>query len=137
MRSYEELILLPTLEQRFEYLVLHGKVSEETFGFERYLNQYFYSTREWRQFRRDVILRDNGCEMGLDGYPIGGSIYIHHLNPITPYDIHVGSPMLLDMNNVVCVSYDMHQAIHYRGSDFLKRYTIQDRSPNDTSPWRI
>lgn len=136
VRTYLELNRLQTLEERYEYLRLDGKVGAETFGAERYLNQIFYTTPEWKKIRRDVIVRDNGCEMGLQGYEIAGRIYVHHIDPITMDDILNRSPKLFDLNNLVCVSFDFHQAIHYGCAPRKDKYEIVERSPNDTCPWK-
>lgn len=136
IRTYSDLIKLPTFEERYLYLKLDGVVGEDTFGFARYLNQAFYRSPEWRKIRRDVIIRDNGCDMALEDEPIVGRIYVHHLNPITPEDLENRSPKLFDMENLVSVSYNTHQAITY-GIDSLVRRQSIDRAPNDTCPWRI
>ena len=136
IRTYSDLIKLPTFEERYLYLKLDGVVGEDTFGFARYLNQTFYRSPEWRKIRRDVIIRDNGCDMALEDEPIAGRIYVHHLNPITPEDLENRSPKLFDMENLVSVSYNTHQAITYGIDSLVQRQSI-DRAPNDTCPWRI
>lgn len=133
--TYQELILIPSYEERFEYLKLDGIVCEETFGSNRFLNQRFYNSMEWRNFRNHIILRDSGCDMAHDDYPISGIIYIHHLNPLTVYDIENDRRCLFDPNNVVCVSKITHEAIHYSDSSLLPKPLIE-RLPNDTIPWR-
>ena len=133
-RSYEALIKIPTFEERFEYLKLSSKIGEETFGFERYLNQAFYGSPEWRAFRRQVIIRDNGCDLACEDHDIVGKVIIHHINPITPEEIESASPLLMDLDNVVCVSYDTHQAIHYGDASLLPKDYIP-RTPNDMCPW--
>lgn len=135
MRSYSELIKLPTFEERYRYLKLGGTVGESTFGHARYLNQIFYQSPEWRRFRRDVIVRDNGCDLAVPGWTIVDKIYIHHLNPITLEDIERRSPAALDPENAVAVSFGTHQAIHY-GDESLLAIGFTERKPNDTIPWR-
>lgn len=134
-KCYSELILIPTFEGRFEYLSLDGTVGEETFGFNRYLNQKFYQSLEWKRIRDHIIARDNGCEMGLDGWEIQGRIYIHHINPICVKDIELAREVLRDPENLICVSYDLHNAIHYGSKDLLPKDPII-RRPGDTCPWK-
>lgn len=135
-KSYSELITLPTFEDRYHYLKLDGRVGEETFGYDRYLNQVFYTSKEWRTFRRDIITRDLGCDLGILDREIGGHIIIHHLNPITLADIHKRNlAILLNPENAICVSHITHQAIHY-GDESLLITTPIERSRNDTCPWR-
>lgn len=135
IRTYSELILLPTFEERFRYLNLHGKVGEDTFGHDRYLNQLFYTSDEWRKIRRDVIIRDNGCDLGIWDREIQGLITIHHLNPITVDDILNRSEFLLNPEYLICVSDITHKAIHYGDESLLITAPIE-RRPNDTCPWR-
>lgn len=135
MRSYSELILLPTFAERFEYLRLDGVVGEDTFGFDRYLNQQFYHSQEWKRIRDQVIIRDNGCDLGIDGYFIRGRIYIHHMNPITAKDVLRHSAILLNPEFLICVSHDTHNAIHYGDVNKLQRDPVI-RRPNDTCPWK-
>lgn len=139
IRSYSELITLPTFEERFNYLKLNGVVSEQTFGNYRYLNQEFYHSEEWRRIRRQVILRDsdgdNVLDLGTPGYPISGRVYIHHINPIEVHDIN-DLRKLLDIENLVCVSFDTHQAIHYGTENFMQSKTIVERSKDDTTLWK-
>lgn len=135
-RSYRELSRLKTFKEKYEYLRLSGSVGKETFGFDRYLNQALYSSAEWKRFRRNVIVRDNGCDLGDPERPIQGDrIIIHHINPLTVEDLENRSPLIFDMDNVVCVSYLMHQAIHYGDASLLPQ-DIQERMPNDTIPWK-
>lgn len=134
--SYSQLILLPTFEERFRYLKLDGSVGEETFGFDRYLNQYFYRTYEWKKVRRSVILRDQGNDLAHEDHPIGGRVYIHHLNPITKQDIVNRSSCVLDPENLVCVSQLTHNAIHYGDAGLLLPSEPTIRKPNDTCPWK-
>lgn len=135
MLSYQELILLPTFMERYNYLKLSGSVGEDKFGYDRYLNQSFYASKEWRNFRNHIIVRDMGNDMALEGYAILGKVIIHHLNPLEVDDFLEHSNSLLDPNNVVCVSYDTHQAIHY-GSEEKLPHGLIIRTPNDTCPWR-
>lgn len=135
IRTYSELIQLKTFEERFEYLKLDGIVGRETFGFDRYLNQIFYTSIEWKKFRRDIILRDNGCDLAIPGLDIVGKIFIHHLNPITKEDILNRTEYLMNPEFVVCSSKLTHDAIHYGDSDLLPKGPIE-RKRNDTCPWR-
>lgn len=139
IRSYSELITLSTFEERFNYLKLNGVVSEQTFGNYRYLNQEFYHSEEWRGIRRQVILRDSDGDNVLDlatpGYPILGRVYIHHINPIEVHDIN-DLQKLLDIENLVCVSFDTHQAIHYGTENFMQSKNIIERSKDDTTLWK-
>lgn len=135
IRTYSELIQLKTFEERFEYLKLDGIVGRETFGFDRYLNQMFYTSIEWKKFRRDIILRDNGCDLAIPGLDIVGKIFIHHLNPITKEDILNRTEYLMNPEFVVCSSKLTHDAIHYGDSDLLPKGPIE-RKRNDTCPWR-
>ena len=135
IRTYSELIRFPTLEERYAYLKLDGRVGEETFGFDRYLNQIFYKSKEWQTIRRHVIVRDNGCDLGLDGYEIGGRILIHHMNPISKRDILERSDLLLNPEYLICVTKRTHDAIHYGDESLLPTRPIE-RRPNDTCLWR-
>lgn len=139
IRSYSELIMLPTFEERFNYLKLDGVVSEQTFGSYRYLNQEFYHSEEWKKVRRQVILRDSDGDNVLDlatpGIPIPGRVYIHHINPIAVHDVN-DLNKLLDLENLVCVSFDTHQAIHYGTNNFIQDRTIIERSKDDTTLWK-
>lgn len=135
LKSYRNLILLPTIEERYEYLKIQGAVGEETFGFDRYLNQGFYQSSEWRRVRFKVIGRDEACDMAMPGYPIGGRVIIHHINPISPEDIENGSDSLFDLDNLICVSENTHQAIHFGDASLLPAEPIV-RTVNDTCPWR-
>lgn len=135
IRSYSEMLQYPSFMDRFRYLMLNGQVGDMTFGGRRYLNQAFYSSPEWKRTRRRVIIRDNGCDLGVGGYVIHGPIYVHHLNPITTEDIEERSPKLFDMDNLICASYLTHEAITYGSEDILPKDPIV-RKPNDTCPWR-
>lgn len=135
IRTYSELILLPTFQERYEYLRLNGIVGEDTFGWERYINQEFYHSQEWRRIRDYVIIRDNGCDLAIDGYFIRSRIYIHHMNPITSQDIVRHSGIVVDPEFLVCVSMDTHNAIHYGDASKLRQEPVI-RRPNDTCPWK-
>ena len=135
IKTYSELIVIPTFEERFRYLKLNGIIGEETFGFDRYLNQLFYTSDEWRRIRRDVIIRDNGCDLGIRDREIGGLITVHHMNPITIDDIRNRSELLLNPEYLISVSDLTHKAIHY-GDERLLITTPVERRPNDTCPWR-
>ena len=135
IKTYSELITIPTFEKRFEYLKLDGQVGVETFGFNRYLNQAFYKSDEWLSIRDYVITRDNGCDLGMEGYEIYGRILIHHINPITKDDIIQRSRILLDPENLITTVKRTHDAIHYGDSNLLMRAPIERRK-NDTCPWR-
>ena len=135
IKTYSELITIPTFEERFEYLKLDGQVGVETFGFDRYLNQAFYKSGEWLSMRDYVITRDNGCDLGMEGYEIYGRILIHHINPITKDDIIQRSRILLDPENLITTVKRTHDAIHYGDSNLLMRAPIERRK-NDTCPWR-
>lgn len=135
IKTYSELITIPTFEERFEYLKLDGQVGVETFGFDRYLNQAFYKSDEWLSIRDYVITRDNGCDLGMEGYEIYGRILIHHINPITKDDIIQRSRILLDPENLITTVKRTHDAIHYGDSNLLMRAPIERRK-NDTCLWR-
>lgn len=135
MKTYSELIQIPTFEERYHYLRLFGSVGEETFGFKRWLNQEFYHSSEWLKFRDKIIIRDGGCDLAVDGFEIYGSIIIHHLNPITYDDILNRNPCVFDPNNVVCTKLSTHNAIHYGDETLLPKIPVE-RTRNDTCPWR-
>lgn len=135
MRTYSELIAIPTYIERYRYLRLGGKVGRQTFGVYRRLNQVFYRTPEWMRFRNAIILRDMGRDLAFDGMDIRGAISVHHLNPISVDDIVERNPCLLDPENVVCCTFNTHQAIHYGDESLLPIDLFTERSPNDTSPW--
>ena len=135
IKTYSELITLPTFAERYRYLRLGGEVGKETFGFDRYLNQSFYSSAEWKKFRRDIIVRDMGCDLGIEGREIMGLIMIHHLNPISIEDIIRGHDCLMDPENSICTSPNTHNAIHY-GDESLLIVAPTERTKNDTCPWR-
>ena len=137
IKRYSELIRLPTAEERFNYLKLSGSVGASTFGFDRYLNQQFYRSKEWRKFRSDMILRDNGCDMALPGreIPNGAKLILHHINPLTLEEVEEQGEALFDPENVVCVSDRTHNAIHFGDISLLVMEPIV-RRPYDTCPWR-
>lgn len=135
IRTYKELITIPTFEERFKYLQLNGAVAKETFGFDRYINQKFYRSREWKALRDFVIVRDNGCDLGIDGYEIFGRIYIHHMNPILTKDIVNESDYLLNPEYLICVTHNTHNAIHYGDENLLFTAPVV-RTKNDTCPWK-
>ena len=135
IRTYSELITLPTFIERYRYLKLSGRVGEDTFGFDRYLNQVFYQSKEWRSIRDYVITRDNGCDLGMVGHEIYGRILIHHMNPITADDILKRSDLLLNPEYLICTIKNTHDAIHYSDESLLITDPIE-RKQNDTCPWR-
>lgn len=139
-RSYSELISIPDFGERFEYVKLSGIVGQDTFGLYRYLNQQFYRSSEWRKIRREVIIRDSFygevCDLAHEDHPIGGRVIVHHLNPITPEDVMNRSPMLFDMENLICVGELTHKALTYSDSSILPQDYVP-RSPNDTCPWLL
>ena len=135
IRSYSELISIPTFKERYEYLRLFGKVGKETFGYDRYLNQVLYTSDEWRRFRRDIIIRDNGRDLGCEGYELQSRIIVHHINPITVEDVLNRSRMVFDPDNVISVSHNTHQAIHYGDESLLPLLPVE-RSRYDTCPWK-
>ena len=136
IRMYSELITLPTFEERYEYLRLDGIVCEETFGFDRYLNQEFYQrSQEWKRIRDQVIIRDQGCDLGIEGREIRGKIIVHHMNPITKNDILTRSDFLLNPEYLICTLKSTHDAIHYGDENLLIKEPII-RTANDTCPWR-
>lgn len=136
IRTYSELCKFQTFEERFKYLQLgDGRVGDDTFGYDRYLNQQFYKTLEWKQLRDQLILRDNGCDLGVDGYRIYGRIIIHHMNPITKDDILNRTEYLTNPEYLICTTHNTHNAIHYSDESLLILDPIQ-RSPNDTCPWK-
>lgn len=135
MASYEELIGLQTFEERYNYLKLDGQVGFDTFGYDRYMNQDFYRSAEWKAVRNYVIARDNGCDLACSDRPIFGRIYVHHITPISQNDIIYSTEKLLDPNNLVCVSQETHNAIHYGSFENIPKNTIIERKPNDTCPW--
>ena len=135
IKCYSELVLFPTFEERYRYLRLSGNVGEETFGFDRYMNQAFYRSSEWKRVRDIVITRDNGCDLGVAGHEIFGRILIHHMNPIRPEDIRWRSDFLLNPEYLITTVHETHQAIHYGDEGHLVISPIQ-RARNDTCPWK-
>lgn len=136
IRTYSELIQLPTFEERYEYLKLDGVVGEETFGFDRYLNQQFYQNDpEWKRVRRFVIMRDLGCDLGVEGREIHGRIIVHHMNPIDVDDLINRTEFLLNPEYLICTLDSTHRAIHYGDENLLMKGPVQ-RTKNDTCPWR-
>ena len=135
IRTYSELQKLPTFIERYEYLKLDGQVGEDTFGFDRYLNQRFYHSDQWQKIRNYVIARDLGCDLGVDGYAIYGRVYIHHMNPITVDDITHATEFLSDPEYLICTTHNTHNAIHYGDATLLVTDPIE-RTPFDTCPWR-
>ena len=135
IKCYSELMLLPTFQARYKYLRLNGEVGKETFGFDRYMNQFFYRSPEWRRVRDFVITRDEGCDLGIPGREIFGRIVIHHMNPIRPEDIRNRSDLLLDPEYLITTIHDTHLAIHYGDEHLLLQEPVEHR-PNDTCPWK-
>nr|DAM43248.1 MAG TPA: HNH endonuclease bacteriophage, HNH Endonuclease, DNA.52A [Caudoviricetes sp.] len=135
IRTYSELSSIKTFNERFEYLKLGGFVGEETFGFDRYINQKFYQSYEWKRVRREVIIRDNGCDLGVDGYEINKGIIIHHMNPITKDDIANITEYLLNPEYLITTMLMTHNAIHYGDVSLIQSIPIE-RAKNDTCPWK-
>ena len=135
IRRYSELIRIPTFEERFEYLRLDGQVGADTFGSDRYLNQIFYKSPEWKKIRDEIIIRDKCCDLAMPGYDIHGPVLIHHLNPITKEDILSRTDLLLNPEYLVCTIQSTHNAIHYGDVNLLITNPIE-RKPNDTCPWK-
>lgn len=135
LRTYSELSRLRTFRERFEYLRLDGIVGVETFGFDRYLNQVFYNSDEWKAVRKTVIIRDNGCDLGMDGYDIHGKIIVHHMNPFSIDDVLHRKEELLDPEFLISTVLNTHNAIHYGDESLLPSAPIV-RTRNDTCPWR-
>lgn len=133
-RSYRELQFIDSFEERYEYLRLGGEVGKATFGFDRYLNQKFYTSREWRDIRHHVIVRDNGCDLGIEGYDIHDRIIIHHMNPMVSEDIIHRNMDILDPDNLICCTHRTHNAIHY-GDRSLLVQPLVERRPGDTKLW--
>lgn len=135
IKTYSELITLPTFEERYRYLRLQGIVGKDTFGFDRYLNQKFYRSAEWKRVRDQVIIRDNGCDLCVEDRMIHGRILIHHMNPITDKDILNVTDALLNPEFLICVTHETHNAIHYGDENQLVSAPVV-RRPNDTCPWK-
>lgn len=138
LRTYSELLTLPTFEERFEYLKLDGCVGLETFGFDRWINQQFYRSKEWKRVRDEVIIRDNGCDLGVEGYEIHSKILVHHINPMIRDSLRNSRLIpeeLLNPEYLICVSHRTHNAIHYGDESQIPKGPVE-RKPNDTCPWR-
>lgn len=135
IKTYSELVTIPTFEDRYQYLRIRSEVGKDTFGFDRYLNQTFYKSDEWKAIRDYVIVRDHGCDLGVEGREIWGRIIIHHMNPITKKDILTRSKFLLDPEFLICTIKNTHDAIHY-GDETLLVTVPKERQKNDTCPWR-
>lgn len=135
IKSWDELIKIPTFEGRIEYLRTYSTVGEQTFGYDRWINQRFYRSEEYKRLRRKIVVKQNGWDLGVEGYPLPEVFILHHMNPITVEDIINGSEFAWDPKYLVCVSPATHQAIHYQESK-NRLPLIAQRSPNDTSPWR-
>lgn len=133
-RSYSQMIQLPTFEERFEYLRIQGTVGCQTFGFTRWINQRFYTSTGWRSLRQQAIIRDNGCDLGVEGHEIHSRLIVHHMNPITQQDIEYGTSRALDLENLICTTHDTHNAIHYGDSSLLTKPYVP-RQPGDTKLW--
>ena len=135
IRTYSELMTISNFLERYYYLRLGGSVGKETFGYDRYLNQVLYHSDEWKRFRRDIIVRDNGCDLGCEGFDIYGRVLVHHITPITVEDVVNRNPMVFDPENVITTSLNTHNAIHYGDESLLSLPPIE-RTRNDTCPWR-
>ena len=135
IRTYSELITIPTFEERYNYLKLNGIVGKETFGYDRYLNQLLYRSSDWRSFRDRIIIRDNGCDLACEGFELQSRIIIHHIDPITVEDIINKHPKVFDSENVVSTSHNTHLAIHYGDKNLISIGPI-NRHKNDTCPWK-
>ena len=134
IKCYSELVLLETFEERFDYLALHGQVGCETFGFDRWINQQFYTSRQWRSLRRQVIIRDEGRDLGVEGYDIHSRLIVHHMNPLRETDIVHGTRNALDLEYLICTTHDTHNAIHFGNKSLLSK-TYRPRQPGDTKLW--
>ena len=135
LRSYSELSRLRTFDERFRYLLLAGSVGVETFGFDRYVNQRFYRSEEWKHVRNIVIARDNGCDLGIEGRDINGRVYVHHMNPMSLEQINDHMDLILDPEYLVCVTFATHNAIHYVDESYITLAPVE-RQPNDMCPWK-
>lgn len=134
LRSYSELRRCSTFEERFAYLSLKGEVGEATFGFDRWINQQFYRSRQWKQAREYVIVRDNGCDLGIPGYDIHSDLLVHHMNPVTAEDLIRGDEWVLDPEFLITTTHRTHNAIHYGDASLLREAPVQ-RRPGDTKLW--
>lgn len=135
-KTYDELLSLISFEDRLNYLLLNGSVCQETFGYNRYLNQLLYRCSEWKTIRRNIIIRDKGLDLACDGYEIQSGAIVHHINPITVEDILNRNPIIFDPNNLITTRLATHNIIHYGTADEVKRNAMIEREPNDTCPWR-
>ncbi len=135
IKKYSELISYNNFLDRYKYLKLGGQVGLDTFGLDRYLNQTLYRSYKWRKVRNEVIIRDNGCDLGMEGYDIPNKIIVHHMNPLTLEEIEEDDPVIYDPEFLICVSHITHNAIHYGDENLLPRLPIE-RTPNDTCPWK-
>lgn len=136
IRSYSELIKFDSFVDRLKYLLLHGTVAEDKFGYSRYLNQTLYKSPEWRRLRNEIIIRDNACDLGVPTFEIPNRILIHHINPITLEDVLYRRPNVFDPENLITTVLATHEIIHYGSESDIDRYFLNERSVNDTSPWR-
>lgn len=134
IRRYSRLRSLTTFEERYQYLRLMGSVGRDTFGFDRHINQHFYRSREWKRVREHVIARDNGCDLGIEGYEIYSDILVHHMNPMTLDDIRHGNPRILDPDYLITTTHRTHNAIHYGDENQIPRQ-MTERKPGDTKLW--
>lgn len=137
IRTYSDLSQMASFKERFEYLRLDGAVGTETFGFDRYINQQFYRSQEWKRIRNEIIVRDNGCDLGIEGFEIYGRIYIHHMNPILVKDIVNQTDFLLNPEFLICTTHQTHNAIHYGDESLLSTLEPVQRTKNDTCPWKL
>lgn len=134
IRTYSELVELDTFRDRFEYLSLRAEVGCETFGFNRWINQQFYMSRQWKELRQQAILRDEACDLGVPGYEIHGRLIVHHMNPLTEEDIVYGTRKALDLDFLICTTHDTHNAIHFGDASLLAKPYVP-RRPGDTKLW--
>jgi len=137
IRTYSELITFKTFEERFHYLQLYGLVGNETFGRSRYMNQVLYHSDAWNSVRDKVIIRDNACDLGIEGWEIKGHLYIHHMNPITEYDLQHRLDLVLDPEYLICTCLNTHNAIHYGDDAYLITNRPKERKKGDTCPWKV
>lgn len=135
IKTYSDLVSIDSFRDRYLYLKLNGIVGQQTFGYDRIFNQKFYESREWKRLRDQIILRDNGCDLGVPGYEIHGRIYIHHMNPLTIGDIKHNTDFLMNPEYLICTSFNTHNAIHYSDENLLIDLP-PERKPNDTCPWK-
>lgn len=135
IRTYQELVRLPTLKDRYDYLKLGRSVGESTFGFDRYLNQMLYTSRRWKLVRDEVLNRDNGWDLGVEGFPIGERIIVHHMNPLSVAELEDEDESMFDLNFLISASHNTHNAIHFSDSSLLPKLPVE-RRPGDTCPWR-